>query len=972
MKSTEGKTKSATFFIAGFLILSAIILAIGRLYYGYALKSYRVLIDQELSAIADLKEKEIMQWREERLGDVSVFYKNDVFSSLVQRYFEKPDDAETLKGIQIWLRNVQVHYSYRRVSLIDSKGVERLSIPKATTPVDAVISRRCSEIMKSKQIVFEDFYRNEHDTQIYLTVLAPIIDNQDSTHVLGIISLQIDPEHYLYPLISNWPIPSKTAETILLRREGNEVVFLNDLKFQKDAALNLRIPMNGTKAIPAIKAALGEEGIVEALDYRGVPVIAEIRTIHGSPWFMVTRMDQSEAFAPLKERLLVIVVLIGLLLVAIEAVFGFIWKNQNARFYRERFEASKKLRESEERYESLVQTSIDGYWVADTEGHILEVNDAYCLMTGYPREKILTMRIRDLEAVETPEITREHIEKIIASGGFDRFESKHRCVDGKIIDVTISIIYLPSQNIFLIFVNNITELKQKEEQLNIQSTALNAAANAVVITNNSGKIEWVNLAFTKLTGYTLEEVTGENPHTIKSGKHDAAFYKDLWNTILAGKVWQGEMINKRKDGGEYTEEMTITPLLDNNGDIIRFIAIKQDITERKKFEEELIIAKAEAEQANLAKSEFLSRMSHELRTPMNSILGYAQLMDMGELKPAHKKGVDHILKSGKHLLDLINEVLDISKIEAGHISLSLEPIAICSLVREIMDVVSPMAAGEQITLETVTLDKLFVKADRQRLKQVLLNLVNNAIKYNRQNGFVKINCELTEAAEKQNPTVRISISDSGGGISPEDMIKLFNPFERIGAEKTETEGTGLGLAVAKKLIEAMHGTIGVESELGKGSTFWIELPQTECQIDRLERLDQIKPELEKAEVSGTILYIEDNVSNIQLVEQILEAHRPGIRLITEMYGKNAVKLATDFAPDLILLDLDLPDIHGSEVLKLLQAGPKTDAIPVVILSADAMNTQIEKLMQAGARNYLTKPLDILEFLRMVDEFLSRE
>src|SRR5665647_1410547 len=234
---------------------------------------------------------------------------------------------------------------------------------------------------------------------------------------------------------------------------------------------------------------------------------------------------------------------------------------------------------------------------------------------------------------------------------------------------------------------HITSRKKAEELLILQSTALNASANAIVITHRDGHIEWVNPAFTKLTGYTFEEVKGANPRSLKSGKHDAVFYKNLWDTILAGEIWQGEIINKRKDGSEYTEEMTITPVKAQNGEIIHFIAIIHEITERKKIEVELSKAKAKAEQANLAKSEFLSRMSHELRTPMNSILGFAQLMDMGELNPAHKKGVDHILKSGKHLLNLINEVLDLSRIESGKLSVSMEPVHLNGIIMETLDMV---------------------------------------------------------------------------------------------------------------------------------------------------------------------------------------------------------------------------------------------------------------------------------------------
>jgi PAS domain S-box-containing protein len=400
----------------------------------------------------------------------------------------------------------------------------------------------------------------------------------------------------------------------------------------------------------------------------------------------------------------------------------------------------------------------------------------------------------------------------------------------------------------------------------------------------------------------------------------------------------------------------------------------EDITERKKNENELSKAKADAERANLAKSEFLSRMSHELRTPMNSILGFAQLMDMGELNPVHKKGVNQILNSGKHLLELINEVLDIAKIEAGRLTVSVEPVEVFGIVLEMIDVVHHLAEENNITLESnVSANKkLFVRTDHQRLKQVLLNLINNAVKYNRQGGSVKIECTVLKSEEKANNMIRISVTDTGMGIAPEFISKLFNPFERIGAERTNTEGTGLGLAISEKLTVAMGGKIGVESEVGKGSTFWIELPQTESQTNHYEQtIELTKPEVESKQNGGTILYIEDNLSNIQLVEQILEIHRPLIKLITNIYGKNAVQFATDYKPDLILLDLDLPDIHGSEVIKLLHAEPRTAKIPVIILSADAMTKQIEQLLEAGAEDYLIKPIDVMLFLKALDIWMKK-
>ncbi len=427
--------------------------------------------------------------------------------------------------------------------------------------------------------------------------------------------------------------------------------------------------------------------------------------------------------------------------------------------------------------------------------------------------------------------------------------------------------------------------------------------------------------------------------------------------------------NLDKDGkGEGACRRFSTQIRGENDEYFGRLYIFEDITERKQAETEILKVKNEAEKANLAKSEFLSRMSHELRTPMNSILGFAQLMAMVEQNKSNKKRINHILKSGQHLLDLINEVLDIARIESGEISFSLESVKVESVIKEAIELVKPLATNQQITIDlTNTHDKVqFIKADRQRFKQVLLNLLSNSIKYNRQGGSVEIK------SEGGSESVRITVTDSGVGISEEDISKIFTPFERIGADKTTIEGTGLGLAVVKKLMDAMGGNIGVESILNEGTTIWLEFLKATSQNESAETAIRQKTiESNQNELKGIILYVEDNLSNVELVEQILSSQHPGVQVISEMQGRQAVKSASEYKPDLILLDLNLPRIHGSEVLKLLQKNPITKSIPVVVISADAMIHQHDKLMKIGARDYLTKPLDVNGFLRVVEFWLRK-
>jgi CheY-like chemotaxis protein/two-component sensor histidine kinase len=393
--------------------------------------------------------------------------------------------------------------------------------------------------------------------------------------------------------------------------------------------------------------------------------------------------------------------------------------------------------------------------------------------------------------------------------------------------------------------------------------------------------------------------------------------------------------------------------------------VAHDVTERARMEKALREAKDEADRANHAKSEFLSRMSHELRTPLNAIIGFSQLLERQHPSETQRTRVNHIMSAGRHLLNLINEVLDISRLDTNNLPLSLEPVCVADALEEALSLMRPLAAerGTEL-LSPSPLDQThYVMADRQRLKQVLLNLLTNAVKYSPLNGKVTVSFNTTASG-----AIRIVVSDSGAGISSEKLARLFTPFDRLGAEQTGVEGTGLGLALCQRLMQAMRGSIGADSTPGQGSTFWVELACADSPLELVgsARRKTYEPSNGADAKKGTILYIEDNLSNLTLIEQVL-AELPHIQLISAMQGHLGIELARRHSPDLILLDLHLPDLPGWEVLSRLQGHDATRDIPVVVISADATSRQIERLMSAGARAYLTKPLDVQEFFEVINE-----
>jgi PAS domain S-box-containing protein len=657
----------------------------------------------------------------------------------------------------------------------------------------------------------------------------------------------------------------------------------------------------------------------------------------------------------------------------------------NIRDVTERQLAEQALQEREEHFRRLIENAHDITCILDPLGAMTYQSPSFRRLLGWDRSEMAGRSA--WEFVHPDDVARvvDSMSAILAQPGTSRtveYRFRHRDGEWRTVEAIGRTLLPDSADGGLVAnIRDVTERQLAEQALQEREEhfrrLIENAHDITCILDPDGTMSYLSPSVLRVLGYAPEELEGRNSFDFIH-PDDAAGVVQAIESVIAEPGSTGFVEYRfRHADGSWRHLEAVGRMVVPGDAASGFVSNIRDVTERKHAEEALREAtgaaeraRAEAERANLAKSEFLSRMSHELRTPMNSILGFGQVLARGELRVDQGKHVQHILKAGRHLLRLINEVLEIARIEAGRQSFSLEPVHVGTVMQEAVGIVRPLAEQHGVEVEDGTGEGRdgYVHADRQRLTQVLLNLLSNAIKYNVSGGRVRLTCEADPVGDDGEPRVWLRVEDTGRGIPESRLHQLFTPFARLGAEQTEVEGTGLGLALSLRLAEAMGGTLELESTSPEGSVFRLGLLGAANPLRRAEEARIPAAAADAKHSLATLLYVEDNLANLSLVETFLQM-RPGWRLVPALQGRFGVELAREHRPDVVLLDLHLPDIPGEEVLRRLRADPRTSSIPVVVISADATRDSLDRLRQAGADAYLTKPLDLDEFLATLEVHL---
>jgi PAS domain S-box-containing protein len=695
----------------------------------------------------------------------------------------------------------------------------------------------------------------------------------------------------------------------------------------------------------------------------------------------------------------------ALVLVALLAATFFLIRQQTRAT-----EASRRaLRESEESLATTLHSIGDAVLATDTDGRITRMNPVAERLTGWPlaeargRPADEVLRVFDAQTRTPAEVP---VAKVLATGAVQGLANDTALVARDGTECPVADCAAPIRDatgrlrgVVLVFrevtaercaervireQNELLEQRVRERtaQLRLQSAALDAAANAIVITDRDSRILWVNRAFSALTGYAAEEVIGQNPRLLKSGVQGAEFYRRMRETIRAGRVWRGEIVNRYKDGRLATEDMTITPLHGDDGNITHFIAIKQDATERKRTEDEIREVNAslerrvadrtvQLEEANRAKSDFLANMSHELRTPLNAIIGFAEMLKdgvLGELEAKQRGFAGDIFNAGTHLLALINDILDLSKVEAGKLELAAGPVDVAALLQSSLLVVREKALAHRIQLDTRIAPALgTLLADERKMKQIVYNLLSNAVKFTPEGGTVTLSarrCSRSDLAFAQTLTARvvaqpqgdadefleIAVEDCGAGIAERELPKLFEPFVQVDSSVDRRfGGTGLGLSLVRRLAELHGGTVGVASRPGEGSRFLVWLPwRSASPAAEGEPVATGSGAPQPAEPLA--LVIEDDDSMADLIAAQLRAE--GFHVNRAATAEEGLVRAAKSRPKLITLDIFLPEMDGWEFMRRLKADPRLADIPVVIIT---ISEDRDRGLVLGAQRVLQKP-----------------
>ncbi|MEI6209176.1 MAG: PAS domain S-box protein [Desulfuromonadales bacterium] len=1306
--------------ILAFLVIVLLICVIG---YGY-FRSVKQLImaekTAELTTIANLKSDQIVQWRKERLGDGFSIMRNSLIADRLRDYLRGSLSPVVLEELKVWLESLRTSYDYRSAALYGVDGRVLVAVHDAGTQLDLMSRQLVDQIAHKPEVYFSDFHRDEDSGSIHLNLVVPVGHTVEKKfESLAVLVLDIDPYKFLYPLINKWPTASKSAETILLERNGDDALFLNDARLRPGTALSMRMPL-ARKEMPGVRAVLGQEAVFEGKDYNNAPVLAATRTIAGSPWALVAKINLAEIYEPLKARAWWVVFICALLVLASGLAIYSWWSNQTV----------KSFKESDEKLHAIADHTYDWEYWKGVDGSISYCSPSCERISGYTAEqfrqdpdlliriihpddrdryrhnhdfdanglapadcRIMDFRIHTRSGEErwiahicqeifddqgaslgrracNHDITiRKMIEESLtasqaelqaiydstpvmmclvnterrityANHAFtlftgmppEYFEGGHPCgvfgcvnalddprgcgygincrncslmrtIDDSFVTgnahhneehsftierhgnrqeftILVSSVLIDSAggNRLLLCLQDITEhthleeLNQSKETLKIYaqdleklvaartraledanyeliainqeleqrrleaesahskllqlSTAVENSPVTIVITDKRGIIEYVNPRFTEISGYQAEEAIGQNPRILKAANQPKLLYQELWETILAGNTWRGDLRNRKKNGDIHWEHASISPIRDKDGTITHFVAIKDDITEQRKMLEDLLNARDAAdsakerlilatkiggigvweydlvnnslvwdkqmfqlygvrpeefhvtydtwrmvmhpddlqrcdqevdlalqgtkefdtefrvvwpdssihhlramanvqrgnsvrplrmigtnwditefkqteaqlknfseqmkqknevleeamiavEQAGRAKGEFLANMSHEIRTPLNAIIGFSALVLKTAMTPRQQDFIGKIHTAGELLLNIINDILDFSKIEAGQMAMEQIPFRLNIIVENASSLVLQKAVekGVMMCIDTLPEAADCLVGDPHRLSQIIVNLLNNAVKFT-EHGEVRLETTLLEQEETR-ILLKFSVHDTGIGISAEHISKLFRPFVQADGSNTRRfGGTGLGLTISKQLAENMGGEIWCESTPGEGSTFsftaWFGL----CRENDMEQCNYICTTITddkqpSFDFSGSrLLLVEDNEINRQLAMELLKD--TGAFLDVAENGEEAVAMVTGGTVmyDLVLMDIQMPVMNGYEATRIIRGDSRFTSLPIIAMTAHAMEDERQKILKAGIDAHITKPIEARTMLQVMRFFLQ--
>jgi PAS domain S-box-containing protein len=950
-----------------FGLLAVGIITIGTLSYRTYEDNYRNEVDRQLLAVWQLKVIELEDWRRGWIGDAQVLYGNSTLSGLVERFLEEPQDQESRRQLTEWLGRYPAAYECDRVFLIDARGVERLSVPETGVALAPHMIQEAAAALGSREIAFLDFQRAKPSGQVYLALLIPVIDGQEGSRPIGTLILRIDPQVYLYPFIARWPTPSETAETLLVRREGEEVVILNELRFRRGSALNLRFPLTQLD-LPLAAAARGETGFMEGIDYRGVQVTAYVGPVSDSPWSLVARMDTAEIYAPLQGRLWQTIAFFGLLMAASGAGLGVFWRQERLRYYQSRAETAEALRASEEKFRKAFLITPDAVAISRLfDGRFVSVNAGFTNTLGYAETEVAGRSSGELGLWVAPEARKEFVARLLALGTVHNFEAVFRTKTGEHRQglVSAAIIELDGEPHILNTTRDISERKRAERELQVLSSrnvAILAAVPDIIAEVDENKVyTWVNRAGVEFFG---DGVIGKEAAFYFEGEQDTyalvqplfdgmeeTFYIESWQrrqdgenrllgwwcralkdaqgnvigalstgrdvterdraearlresevryrtlveyspiaifvsrsdrVVLANEVCfqlfgaaePGELIGKspfelfhpdfqasiresfhelrdhggavplkegkivRVDGTAVDVEVTAASFQDQGGASIHVVL--SDITERKRWEDDLRTLNAELElgvaartaqleDANKELEAFAYSVSHDLRAPLRAMHGFSAALlseSRDRLDEQGRHYVDRIGAAAKHMGELVDALLDLSRIarrEMGH-----QPVDLSALAREVA--AELQTQDPQRRVEWVIADELIAQGDANLLSVALQNLLGNAWKFTgpRLQPRIEVGtlprtspASAPASGGEEGGTIYF-VRDNGVGFDMAYADKLFSPFQRLHGMR-EFPGTGIGLATVQRIIARHGGRLWAEAEVDQGATFYFTL-----------------------------------------------------------------------------------------------------------------------------------------------------